>query len=219
MALKRSYAVFGLGRYGIAVAEELVRNGAEVLAVDMDPAVVDAAVDRIPVCKCADITDPEVFRQLAIGKFDVVIIAMAHNLEASVMAITLCKEAGVKKVIAKCGSEMHRKILLRVGADEAVLPESESGMRLAKNLMSAGFVDMVELSKDVSMLELDVLPEWEGKSPAELNIRKKFGINIVAIRRKERVVMDVDPEEPLAANMTLIVIANVGKLGKLGKKV
>ncbi len=219
MALKRSYAVFGLGRYGIAVAEELVRNGAEVLAVDMDSAVVDAAVDRIPVCKCADITDPEVIRQLAIGKFDVVIIAMAHNLEASVMAITLCKEAGVKKVIAKCGSEMHRKILLRVGADEAVLPESESGTRLARNLMSAGFVDMIELSKDVSMLELDVLPEWEGKSPAELNIRRKYGINIVAVRRKEKVIMDVDPEEPLEANMTLIVIANVGKLGRLGKKV
>lgn len=218
MALQKSYAVFGLGRYGRAVAKELFNSGAEVLAVDMDAAVVNEAVDEIPVCKCADITDPEVIRQLGIRNFDVVIIAMATNLEACVMAIALCKEAGVRKVIAKCGSEMHKKIFLKVGADEVVFPENESGIRLARNLMSAGFVDMIELSKDVSMLELDVLPEWVDKSPMELNIRRKYGINIVAIRRRGRVEVHVDPEEPLTADMTLIVIANVAKLGKLGKK-
>jgi len=218
MGLNQSYAIFGLGRYGLAVAEELVSCGAEVLAVDMDEATVNAAAKQIPVCKCADITDAEVIRQLGIRNFDVVVIAMATNLEASVMAITLCKEAGVKKVIAKCGSERHGKILSQVGADEVVFPELESGTRLAKNLISSGFVDMIELSRDVAMVELDVRPEWEGKSPMELNIRRRYGINIVAVRRKNKITVGVDPEEPLTSELSLIVIGNTARLGKLGKK-
>jgi trk system potassium uptake protein TrkA len=104
MSISKSYAVFGLGRYGRAVAEELVNNGAEVLAVDIDQTRVDSAVDTIPVCKCADITEPEVIKRLGIANIDVVIIAMAGNLESSVMAVALCKEAGVKNVIAKCST-------------------------------------------------------------------------------------------------------------------
>ena len=101
---------------------------------------------------------------------------MATNLEASVMATMLCKEIGVKTVIAKCSSEMNCKILSKVGADKVVFPEDESGIRLAKNLMSSGFVDLIELSKDVSMIELNVKPEWEGKNLLELNFRKKYCI-------------------------------------------
>ena len=142
MSKKKTYAVFGLGRYGIAVARELVRNGAEVIAVDSEEGIVNAAADELPICKCADVTDPEVIRQLGISNVDVVIVAMATNLEASVMAITLCKEIGVKTVIAKSANEMHQRILKRVGADEVVFPENESGLRLARNLLSSGFVDM-----------------------------------------------------------------------------
>ena len=148
------------------MARELAASGAELIAVDIDEAKVNAATAVIPVCKCADITDPDVIRQLGIGSIDVVIIAMADNLEACVMAVTLCKEAGVKTVIAKCGSEMHQKILTRVGADMVVFPEEESGVRLAKNLLSSGFVDMLTLSKDFSMIELGVKPEWVGKGIA-----------------------------------------------------
>ena len=108
--MKKTYAVFGLGRYGIAVARELVENGMEVIAVDSDERIVNAAADDLPICKCADLTDPDVIRQLGISNVDVVIVAMANNLEASVMAVTLCKEIGVKTVIAKCANEMHQKI-------------------------------------------------------------------------------------------------------------
>ena len=94
--MKNTYAVFGLGRYGTAVARELVENGMEVIAVDADQRIVNAAADQLPICKCADITDPDVIAQLGIANVDVVIIAMANNLEASVMAVTLCKEAGVE---------------------------------------------------------------------------------------------------------------------------
>lgn len=215
MKLNQSYAVFGLGRYGKAVAKELAEDGAEVLAVDINEEVVNAASIEIPYCKCADVTDAEVIKQLGIANMDVVIISMAGDLEASVMATMLCKEAGVKTVIVKCSSEMNCKILSKVGADRVVLPENESGIRLAKNLLSSGFVDIIELSKDVSMVELDVKPEWEGKSLIELSLRKKYSINVVAIVQGNEVCTNISPEEPLNQAMKLIVIGNISKLSRL----
>ena len=215
MANNKTYAVFGLGRYGTAVAKELVDNGAEVLAVDIDEEKVNEAVTDIPYCKCADVTDPEVLKQLGISDIDVVIISMATNLEASVMAAMLCKEMGVKTVISKCSSEMNCKILSKVGADRVILPEQESGIRLAKNLLSSGFVDILEISSDVSMVELDVRPEWENKSLLELNLRKKYSINIVSIIEDGKATVNIDPETPLKKTMRLIVIADTAKLHKL----
>ncbi len=215
MKKKKTYAIFGLGRYGKAVALELVKNGAEVLAVDIDEAIVNAAIVDLPYCKCADITDIEVLKQLGIQNIDVVIVAMANNLEASVMTTMLCKELGVERVIAKCSSEMNCKILTKVGADKAIFPEKESGTRLAKNLLSSGFVDMIELSRDASMVEIDVRPEWEGKSLIELNLRAKYSINVVAIIQNKKINTFIDPSVPLDKSMTLVVIANINKLNKL----
>ena len=215
MSISKSYAVFGLGRYGTAVAKELASNGAEVLAVDIDEEIVNEAAAEIPFCKCADVTDPEVLRQLGISNFDVVIISMATNLEASVMATMLCKEMGVKTVISKCSSDMNCKILSKVGADKVIFPEQESGIRLAKNLVSSGFVDILDISNDVSMVELEVRPEWENKSLIELNLRKKYSINIVSIIENDKVDVIIDPEMPLKRSMRLIVIADTAKLRKL----
>ncbi|MBR5317340.1 MAG: TrkA family potassium uptake protein [Lachnospiraceae bacterium] len=215
MSTKKSYAVFGLGKYGIAVAKELVKNGAEVLAIDIDEEIVNDAISEIPFCKCADITDEVVIKQLGIANMDVVIIAMATNLEASVMATMLCKEIGVKTVIAKCSNEMNSKILEKVGADYVIIPEKESGTRLAKNLLSFGFIDIIELSKDVSMVELDVKNEWVGKNLLELNLRKKYSINVVAIVQNDDVNVNINPEQPLKKSMKLIVIAQSSKLSKL----
>ncbi|MBP3495236.1 MAG: TrkA family potassium uptake protein [Clostridia bacterium] len=215
MSINKSYAVFGLGRYGLAVAKELVDNGADVLAIDNDEGIVNSAISDIPFCKCADITDPEVVKNLGISNIDVVIIAMANNLEASVMAVMLCKELGVKTVIAKCANEMHRKILIRVGADKVVFPENESGIRLAKNLLSSGFVDVIELSNDVSIIELDVKPDWVGKTLIELNLRKKYSINVIAIRQEEALITSIDPNIKLEKTMQLVVIVNTSKIDKL----
>ena len=215
MKTKNTSAIFGLGRYGTAVARELVENGMEVIAVDTDQRIVTYAAAYLPVCKCADVTDAEVISRLGIGSIDTVIVCMASNLEASVMAVTLCKEAGVKNVIAKCSNEMHQKILLRVGADKVVFPEHESGIRLAKNILSSGFIDMISLAKDVSIVEIDVKDEWCGKNLIELNLRKKYGFNIVAIKKGEKVTIDINPEQVLDAQTTLIVIANTTKMGKL----
>ena len=215
MKANKTYAVFGLGRYGIAVARELVENGMEVIVVDTDERIINDVAAYLPVCKCADVTDAEVISRLGIGNIDTVIVCMASNLEASVMAVTLCKEAGVKTVIAKCANEMHQKILLRVGADQVVFPENESGIRLAKNLLSSGFIDMLSLSKDVSIVEIDVKNEWCGKNLIELNLRKKYGLNIVAIKNGEKVNVNINPEQMLDEESSLIVIANTAKLGKL----
>ena len=215
MAINKTYAVFGLGRYGKAVAAELSKSGAEVVAVDIDEQVVNDVIDEIPFCKCADVTDENVLRQLGVRNFDVVIVAMAGNLEASVMATMLLKQAGVPTVIVKCAEEMHKKILSKIGADKVVFPENESGIRLAKNLLSSGFIDIIELSKDVSMIEMDVKMDWAGKNLIELNLRKKYSINVVAIRKNGEVVCDIDPKMPLDAEMQLIVIANPEKLVKL----
>ncbi len=215
MKTKKTYAVFGLGKYGLAVAKELVDNGMEVIAVDISQKIVNDAAAFLPVCKCADVTDAEVISRLAIGNIDTVIVSMANNLEATVMAITLCKEAGAKKVIAKCSNEMHKKIMLNVGADLVVFPEQESGLHLAKNLLSSGFIDILSLSKDASIVEIDLKPEWVGKNLVELNLRKKYGLNIVAVKKGETVEVSINPELPLEKGSTLIVIANTAKLSKL----
>ena len=215
MQKKKTYAVFGLGRYGMAVSRELVENGMEVIAIDINQSAVNLAATYLPVCKCADVTDAEVLERLGISEIDTVVVCMAGNLEASVMAVTLCKEIGVKTVIAKCGSEMHQKILTRVGADKVVFPERESGVRLAKNMLSSSFMDMLSLSKDVSIVEIDVKSEWVGKNLIELNLRKKYGFNIVAIKTGDSVDVAIDPTAPLTDIMNLIVIANTANLLKM----
>lgn len=215
MGANKSYAVFGLGRYGYAVAKELVAGGAEVLAVDMDETIVNAAIVDIPFCKCADVTSLETLRQLGTANMDTVIVAMANSLEASVMAVMLCKEIGVKNVVAKCATEMHKKILTAVGADKVILPEVESGTRLAKNLLSSGFVDMMDLSNEISLIEIDVKPEWVNRTLVELDLRKKYSVNVVAIRQAEKLEIDIDPTMQLTSDMRLVVLVHIAKIGKL----
>lgn len=215
MALKQTYAVFGLGKYGTAVAKELVANGADVIAVDADETIVNDLTSDLPICKCADVTDPEALLQIGIRSVEVAVIAMATNLESTVMCIMLCKEFGVQNIIAKCGNEMHRKILEKLGVNQIVFPEYDSGTRLAKNLLSSGFIDVIELAKNVSMVKIDVKPEWVGKSILELNLRRKYSLNIVAIYEKGTINTSVEPELILHKSMSLIVIANASKLGKL----
>lgn len=216
MRKKQTFAVFGLGRYGLAVAARLVENGAEVLAVDQDEAIVNDAINIIPLCKCADVTDADVLEQLDIAEFDVVIIAMATHLESSILATVLCKEAGVKQVVVKCANELHKQILKKVGADLVVFPEIESGVRLANNLMRLGYADIFELSPDISMLELEMRPEWVGKSLVELNLRRKYGINVIALQQNGKVITDIDPNLVFRNDMKMIVLANNQKFKQLG---
>jgi trk system potassium uptake protein TrkA len=215
MSLQKSYAVFGLGRYGLAVALELAQAGVDVLAIDINESLVNSAASVLPLVKCADVTDPAVIKTLGIANMDVVIIAMAGDLEASVMATMLCKDAGVPTVIAKCATDMGQRILSRIGADKVVFPETESGTRLAKNLLSAGFVDVIELSREVVMVEMDVKAEWVGKNLIDLALRRRYGINVVALRRGGDISVNIDPNKPLNEDTKLLVIANTEKFSRL----
>lgn len=215
MKINNSYAVLGLGRYGYAVAKELVESGAEVLVVDSNEELINDVVSEFPLCKCADITDIDALEQLGMSNIDTVIVAVASDLETSVMATTLCKDLGVKTVITKCSNEMQCRILSKVGADKVVLPEYESGIRLAKNLLSSGFVDILELTSNVSLVEIVVKPEWVGQNLIELNLRKKYSINVIAIQHDNDVTTEIDPNKPLEQTMKLIVVANRNKLEKL----
>lgn len=215
MSISKSYAVFGLGRYGRAVAKELIDNGAEVIAVDSNDKIVEELVGEFPICKCADVTEREVIKQLGISNVDVAVIAIAGQFEASVMATMLCKEAGVGQVIVKCSSEMHRTILEKVGADIVVLPEKESGVRLAKNILSSGFFDIANISEDISIIELKAKSEWIGKSLKELELRKKYSINVIALSKNGNVEIALQPDTVIEENMKMIVIANKKEIYRL----
>jgi len=217
MSIHKSYAVFGLGRYGTAVAKELIDSGAEVIAVDSNSKIVEDLVGEFPICKCADITDFEAIKQLGISEIDVVVIAIAGNFEASVMSTMLCKEMGVKQVIVKCSSEIHRSILEKVGADMVVFPENESGVRLAKNILSSGFIDIADISEEISIIEIDAKSDWIGKSLKELELRKKYSINVIALTKGENVITVLQPDTIIEENMKIIIIANKETLKNLKK--
>jgi len=208
MSINKTYAVFGLGRYGLSVAKELCSNGARVIAVDANEKIVEDYVGIFPVCKCADVTDPEVLERLDISSVDTVIIAIAGSLEASVMATMLCKEAGVGEVIVKCASELHKRIFLSVGADRVILPEVESGRRLAKDLLSSGFIDIADISDDISIIEILVPNKWAGKSLRELDLRKNFGLNVIALVKNGNTELIANPDTTLDCETKLIIIAN-----------
>ena len=205
--MSKNYAVFGLGRYGRAVVKELLNNGAEVLAVDRDRKIVDELVGEIPVCKCADITEPGVIEQLGISDIDVVVISMAKSFEASIMATMLCKEAYVRKVIVKCSDESQCRVMKKIGADEVILPETESGTRLAKNILSSGFIDIADITDNISIFEMDIKAEWVGKTLRELDLRKKYNINIIAFKNSNEVVF-ANPDIVIDDSMKMIVMTD-----------
>ena len=217
--MKKNYAIFGLGRYGMALAKELIANGTEVLAVDVDEDRVQKAATVLPVCMCADVTDPQVIQQLGISNFDVVVVCMASNLETSVMAITLCKEAGVKTVIAKCANERHQSIYTKIGADKVVFPEEESGIRLAKNLLSSGFTNSILVSKEISIITIEVPKKWAGQTLLDLNLRREYSINVIGTQNGEHISIDVDPKVALEEGQNLIVIIPSNKIKKLMKDI
>lgn len=219
MKTNNTFAVLGLGRYGLAVAKTLISHGVDLIAVDENDAVVQAAAEFIPVCKCADITDIATLKALDIGSVDVVIIAMASQLEETIMAVTLCKELGAKHVIVKSANELHKKILLRVGADEVVIPESESGIRLAKNLIGSNFFESISLSEDISIVDVPIPQAWVGKSLIDLELRKKYNVNVIAVKEGENLVIDINPNKKLDKDTKLVILAHASKIKKLSKDI
>ncbi|MBO7335054.1 MAG: TrkA family potassium uptake protein, partial [Lachnospiraceae bacterium] len=191
----KSFVVFGLGKFGQAVADKLLEIGAEVMVVDNDPVVIESYSRKATKAIIAELTDTEAIKALGIGNIECAIVSMGMNLEASLMCTMVAKENGVKWVVAKAGNERMGSVLEKVGADEVIYPESESGIRTARNLIASNFLEYFEVSSDVCLVEMKPKEKWVGKSLRELNLRKKYGINVVAV--KDGVVNEyVDPDAP-----------------------
>lgn len=215
--MSKQYAVIGLGKFGFSVATTLAQAGKEVLAVDKDAEPVQEIADLVTYAARADITDSRVFASLGISNMDVVIVGISENMESSILATLQAKEAGVPLVIAKCMSQMHANILKKVGADRVVMAESETGIRLGKSLISGGFQDFFMLSDSFSMVELPVPEEWTGHNLEELDLRKKYSINVIAVKDGEDIRVTVNPKTLLRAEEVLILIGENKELAKLMK--
>lgn len=211
----KSFAVLGLGKFGRSTVEELVRAGAEVMAVDNDEEKVKKISEIAAYAMQADVRDSEAMQELGLSNMDGVIVAMTGSLDASIMATIMAKEEGVPYVLAKAQDEVHERILKRVGADKVIIPERESAARVARNMISGNFLDFIELSERVRMVELSVKPEWMGYSLGELDLRKKYSLNVMAIRSEGELVTNIDPEEKLTADMTLLVTIDKKDLARL----
>lgn len=216
---KKEYGVFGLGKFGMAVAVALAESGNSVIAVDMDPDRVDAAAETVTCAVVADVTEPDVLDNLGISNLDCVIIGVSTNMQASIMATILTKEKGVRFFVAKAENEIHKHILEKVGADKIVFPEAEMGTRLARNLMGGEFVDLVELSKEFSMVEMPVPEAWIGKSLRELDVRGSYGLNIIGVKRGDNLKVNLNPENPMEKEMTLVIVGKNVDLAKIGVEV
>lgn len=215
---KKEFVVFGLGRFGRSVATTLIDSGCNVLVVDNDQEVVQDMADIATYAVRGDVTDSEMLQGLGLGNFDGAIVAIGENLEASVMVTILAKEMGIPFVLAKAQNELHAKVLKKVGVDQIVFPEKDTGIRIAHNLVMGNFFNAIELSSNFSIMEIDVPQEWDNHSLKELNIRVKHNINVIGIKKAEELNINPSPDEKLCKDDTLIVIGDNSSLNRLKGK-
>lgn len=208
--------VLGLGRFGQSVAKTLLDNNYEVLCCDkrIEP------VNELSEYGChsfqADVTDAKALEQLGIGNFDVIIIAIGENMEASIMATMLAKEMGAKKIIAKAKNDIQKTILERVGADRVVFPEREMGFKIASSLISTNVIDYINLSNEFAIVEVEPIKKWINKTLASCDIRDKYGLNIVAIKRNiKEIIVSPNPNEVILETDILVVIGENKKIQKI----
>ena len=216
--MRKQYAVFGLGSFGESVAVTLQELGCEVVVVDNHMERIENISPYVSYAVQADIEDPEVIRSLGARNLDGVVVAVADDMEASIMATLVSKEIGVPYVLAKAKNDLHAKVLKKIGADSIIFPEKEIGQSVARNLVSGEFVDWISLSPDYSITEIAVPEKWIGKSLSEIDVRRTKDVNVVGVRIGEKIQVTIDQEEPLQKEMMLIMIGSNEALEKFGEK-
>ena len=176
----KSFLIIGLGRFGASLAVELCAQGHEVLAVDIQPERVQAVADQVTHCVVGDARDPEVLRSLGARNFDCAVAAASADVGVSALIVLNLKELGVARVVGKANSMVHRKVLEKIGADLVIFPEQEMAIRLARSLANGDILNFIER----------LVPEdWVGKSILELDIRAKWRVTVIAVRRGERMTI------------------------------
>jgi trk system potassium uptake protein TrkA len=181
---KQTFAVIGLGRFGSAMARTLTELGQDVIGIDADPERVQRHADLIRSALELDANDERALRTAGVQDVDVAVISIGENIEASLLAVMLVKDLGVPRVIAKAVTTLHGRILERIGVDRVIFPEREMAIRVAHSLVVANVLDYIELSRDFSIIELPAPGEFTGKSLKELQLRNRFGLTLIAIKRK-----------------------------------
>lgn len=213
--MQKSFAVIGLGRFGSSVARQLYNDGADVMAIDNNEEEVNRIADSVTVAVAMDVTDTDALKNAGISNMDAVIVSMADSLEPSIMCVMAAKDLEVPFVVAKARDEISGEIFKKVGADLVLYPEKSSGIRLAHKLMSTDFLDFFDLSDTVSLIELLPKKEWVGKSLKELNLRKEYKINVIAIKENNNVNVVMDPDEPIKEDCPLLITVKKSDIKRL----
>mgnify|MGYP002732344451 CR=1 FL=1 len=202
----KQYLVLGLGRFGESLAKSLCKQGHEVLAVDEDEQLVNDIAPYVTQAVSLDATDEAALESLGVRNFDAAIVSIGQNMRDSILVCVLLKELGVKHLIAKAMDDLHGKVLRKIGVDRVVFPEREMGVRLAKSLIAPNVLEMMELSDDHQLAEVVVPAKWVGQSIAGVDVRRRYGVSILAIRRAGQFIVSPEPDTAFATGDALLVL-------------
>ena len=213
--IKRQFAVIGLGRFGTSVAVTLQMLGHEVLAIDTDEEQVQKIAEHVTHVVQADTTDENALHALGLRNFDAVVVAIGADVQANVATTLLLKEMGIPYIVAKARNALHGKMLEKIGADWVVYPERDMGQRVAHSLISANVLDYIELSPELSLVEVTVPAVLAGKTLQQANMRALYGVNVVAIKRFDHLIVPPQPQEQIQESDILIVIGATDGIKRL----
>jgi trk system potassium uptake protein len=219
MKVKKDFAVIGLGRFGGSIVRELADQGLEVMAIDFKEERVNEFSMIASHAVMGDTTDESVLKSLGIRNFDHVIVAIGDDIQASILTTLILKELGVKNITVKAQNDYHEKVLLKIGADTVVHPERDMGKRIAHKMVSNSVLDYLELSDEHSIVEIVAGGGLIGHTILELDIRAKYGLNIVAIKRGNEINVSPQANETILKNDILIVIGADSDINRFEKKV
>jgi trk system potassium uptake protein TrkA len=202
----KQYLVLGLGRFGESLAKSLYKQGHEVLAIDSDPELVDAIAPYVTQAIQIDATDEGALQSLGVRNFDAAIVSIGQNMRDSILVCVLLKELGVPYLIGKATDELHAKVLRKVGVDRVVFPERDMGMRLAKSLLTPNVLELIDLSDDYQLVEIILPMKWVGNTIIGVDVRKKYGISILAIHRGGQFIVSPSPDSTFETGDILLVL-------------
>lgn len=203
---KQAVAVIGLGRFGATVAKTLSAQGHEVLGVDINEETVQRISPYVTHAVVADTSDEDALRALSLNQFDDVVIGIGDNVQGNLMTAMLVKEIGAKYIVAKAQSTLQGRLLEKIGVDLVIYPESDMALRVAQMLVREHVIDYLQLSKNIGLVEMETPAFLQGKTLIEANIRAKYNVSVVAIKRDNDVLAPPDPNDPLRGTDTLMII-------------
>jgi len=207
--------VIGCGRFGTSVAKTLSKLGHDVMVIDNDPETVRELSEYVTSAVQMDAVDEASYKTVGIKNFDVAVVTIGSNIQASIMATVIVKDMGVPIVIAKAQNVIHGKVLSRVGADKVIYPERDMGVRVAYNIATPNILDIIEFSPDYSIIETVALDDWDGKSLKELKLSHTFGLTVIAIKTGESINISPFADDIIRKGDIVVVLGNNDNLRKI----